>query len=416
MTTYSIEQQIPDSALVASSTITGRTIARAFKVTSNVTIHAIWYRSPQQSGALPTSVAVFQATTASAPSSGGSLVSGTSAPPTWSGAAGTGWVSTQMGDTVTLVPGNTYYVAVFYAGDGTNKWWASATDGAPSILFTGGVLWGGEVTNGPIVGLSSTDVGTNQQDTTNASATGIAYPNHSIGGAVDLGVDIEVTPVGGGTVNGVGAAHFGISAAASGTYSPPVGPVDGTAHAGFGLVAHATGQAVVPSTGHTPADTYVDIASSSLLALLNTVSLSLGGLGPESESLQVVDGMAVEYLSNYSVTLDGWTDWEQSWWTLGGMDRIEHFSLNLTVHVWQGNSDPASRRQEALSIVYAIRAALSAELALVQSGNGSFLGLPPAADVGITTGDPTQGPAAGSSGWGIDLAITIECNNITLIS
>lgn len=165
------------------------------------------------------------------------------------------------------------------------------------------------------------------------------------------------------------------------------------------------------STGY---NTYVGVASDNLITLLQGVSTTMGPVGPAGETLQVCDGMPVEFLSNYSVTLEGWSNWQQSWFSLGFFDRIETFDLNLLIHVWQGNVDAASRRTEALSIVNAIRVALYEQIQSVQQG-GSFLGCPGAADFAIITGDPVQGPASGSSGWGIDLSLVIHAENVTLI-
>lgn len=205
MTTYSLEKQAVTAGLVATSTLTGRTLARGFTVSAPAGMTGIWFRSASGAGALPTACCVFDAANTATP------VTGTlNSSPSWSGAAGSGWVKCTYDGTITLQVGHTYYVCVYYAGDGVNKWWSSATTWPSSL--GGGTPFATTVSNGPLNAL--VDNGTTPaigQDSSNPATTGIAYPNHLIQHNLDLGVDIEVNgapaPVSVGATVGFGSAN-----------------------------------------------------------------------------------------------------------------------------------------------------------------------------------------------------------------
>ncbi len=160
-------------------------------------------------------------------------------------------------------------------------------------------------------------------------------------------------------------------------------------------------------------DSTIPTAMSQLLTLFNTVATANSPFGPagQQSGIQVVDGVPIEYVANYMIVLKGFSNWKQNWWTTGqAFDRLEEYDLDCQIHCWQGDTDPNGRRTEAFTILAAIRSQLYTQL---QSGNG-ILGLPMSADAAIDSGDALQGPANGTSGWGIDLDFIIHVENATL--
>jgi hypothetical protein len=96
----------------------GYTLGTAFTLTQACTLDAIWHFSPSGSTALPTRCGIWNATTQTE-------VSGTdNSAPSWSGAAGSGWVSCSYTG-VTLPAGN-YVVSTFLAAE-TSPWFLAQT-------------------------------------------------------------------------------------------------------------------------------------------------------------------------------------------------------------------------------------------------------------------------------------------------
>lgn len=149
-------------------------------------------------------------------------------------------------------------------------------------------------------------------------------------------------------------------------------------------------------------------AMTNLLTLLQSAATAVGNLGPDATAIKVVDGMPIAFTSNYYIVLEGFSNWEQSWTTVGGdFQREEYYDLDCMIHCWHGTTDPPGRRAEAFQIMEAVRVQLYANLQL----NGA---LPQAADVAIHQGEMVQGPADGTSGWGVDLSFKIHAENILL--
>lgn len=162
-------------------------------------------------------------------------------------------------------------------------------------------------------------------------------------------------------------------------------------------------------------DTTVNTAIQEMLSIFTTISTDEGPYGPDDgtqQPIEVVDGSPVEYVSNYILSVTGMSGWEQEWWTVGGdLQRLEHYDLECQAHCWQGNSDPPTRRTEAFYLVNQVRAALYTQL---QPGSAGILGLPMGADAAIQTGELIQGPAEGTSGWGVDLNFIVHVQNVIL--
>lgn len=147
-----------------------------FSVSSNQAVYAIWHYSPATSTNLPTSVAVWDADT--------STLLTENLTPTWSGAAGSGWIFTSFPGTDVLVAGVNYFVATFQATALLN--WRMHT----AAYWTTGAGASG-ITNGPLSapGASASLIG---QGVT-AAGSSITLPTSS-GAGQNYWCDIEVGP------------------------------------------------------------------------------------------------------------------------------------------------------------------------------------------------------------------------------
>ncbi len=161
-----------------------QTFGNEFTLSESCTLDNIWYYSPPTVSptALPTICGIWNVSTEA-------VVSGTeNTSPSWSGAAGSGWVSCSYSG-VTL-PAGDYKVTVFTTGGSTNfyqeseLYWASPGAGASGI------------TAGPLSAPSNTTATTPGQGTYNHGGT-FTYPTTTDTGS-DAGqnrwVDVEVTP------------------------------------------------------------------------------------------------------------------------------------------------------------------------------------------------------------------------------
>jgi hypothetical protein len=175
MTTYRLfSGTVPT---VASGTAEG-THGIQFSVNVTVTLHAIWIYSPPGAIELPTACAVFEITGVGT----GTLVQENTSP-SWSGVAGSGWVSCAMGDTETLTPGNNYE-ACNYNPDG-NEWF-----GLTANYWTSGTGASG-ISNGPLNAPSNMSA-VNGQDSYVLATGGISMPVTSSDG-YNYWDDVEVT-------------------------------------------------------------------------------------------------------------------------------------------------------------------------------------------------------------------------------
>ena len=167
------------------------TLATEFTLSQSCTLNGIGFYSPSGATQLPTDCGIWLV-------SGQSLVSGTHlSSPSWSGAAGSGWVyATYTG--VTL-PAGDYKTSVFN-GAGTPALWAANT---ANYWNSGGPGQNG-ITVGPMTAPNLTNATSPGQGTYNQGLS-FAYPNSYTGGgfpAQTYWVDVLVTPAssgGGGT-------------------------------------------------------------------------------------------------------------------------------------------------------------------------------------------------------------------------
>jgi len=151
------------------------TLATEFTLAQACTLDDIWFYSPSGASALPTHCAIWNVASQT-------VVAGTdSASPTWSGAAGSGWVSCSYSG-LTLPVGD-YKVAVFNPG-GTA--WFTGTTG----YWSNGVAADG-ITAGPLTAPGNSNATSPGQSTYTAGSW--AYPQ-TAGSGENFWVDVEVTP------------------------------------------------------------------------------------------------------------------------------------------------------------------------------------------------------------------------------
>jgi hypothetical protein len=162
-----------------SSETAGYVLATEFQISQPCSLNNIWFYSGAGAGALPTRCAIWDVATQTA-------IAGTdSAAPSWSGPAGSGWVSCAYSG-VTL-PAGDYKVAVFYPG-GT-EWFFAQTN----YWGSGGPAANG-IVSGPLSAPGITGATAPGQSTYNPGSW--AYPlTYGTGGnGENFWVDVEVTP------------------------------------------------------------------------------------------------------------------------------------------------------------------------------------------------------------------------------
>lgn len=164
--------------LVASGSTSGFSLGTQFSVSQSVTLTGIWWYSNPSAVVLPTACALYNATT-------GTQIPGTlNSAPSWSGAAGSGWVKCTYDGTVVLTSGTNYVSVVFNIGGSTS--WYSQVNG---YWTSGGGSAG--ITSGTLTAPNSAGA-VNGQAVFIAAVSTIAFPNGTITG-FDFGVDVEVS-------------------------------------------------------------------------------------------------------------------------------------------------------------------------------------------------------------------------------
>ena len=195
-----------NSATVPDSSV-NYSVATEFELSQPCTLNKIWYYSPSGTAQLATSCRIWTITGAN---SGSSVVTQTS--PSWSGAAGSGWISCSFANTT--LPAGSYKVSV-YNGQASPDGW-SAKDATTNYWGTGGDGVNG-ITWGPLTapGLSTaslaykffggnpgqtppyTDGSTTEKgQCTFVNGTGDTYPYLYVDAlGQNYWLDVEVTPV-----------------------------------------------------------------------------------------------------------------------------------------------------------------------------------------------------------------------------
>jgi len=177
---YRLWPSLPRPLGTISDTAADYTLATEFTLSQSCTLDYIWFYSPPGASGLPTECGIYgQASQA--------LVSGThDSSPSWSGAAGSGWVSCSYSG-VTL-PAASYRVAVANA-DGTAGVWNDATIG----YFSTGP-GGAGISADPLSAPSEGSADSPGQGSYNAGGS-LTWPGtYDTGGAPSYWVDVQVTP------------------------------------------------------------------------------------------------------------------------------------------------------------------------------------------------------------------------------
>ena len=175
--TYRLWPGYPTLPGSLASDTAGYTLATEFKLSASCTLDNIWFYSASGASVLPTRCAIWSVDSQNE-------VSGTdNTSPSWSGAAGSGWVSCAYSG-VALSAGD-YKVAVFSPGgaqwfQGTPDYWTTGP-GADSI------------TAGPLTAPGASAATSPGQSTYNSGSWG--YPQtYATAGGENYWVDVEVTP------------------------------------------------------------------------------------------------------------------------------------------------------------------------------------------------------------------------------
>ena len=169
MATYTLFSQQATGGHNDSDT-TSQTLGVDFTVSTNVALTGIWQWSASGCTALPSTCAIWNVGT-------GLVVAGTqNNSPSWSGAAGSGWVKCSYDGSITLSSGITYTAAT----------WNGATGGAQWYGITA-TWWTGSITNGPLSCINQPDVYTEPAATFLRPA--------SLFGNYNIWIDVEVADI-----------------------------------------------------------------------------------------------------------------------------------------------------------------------------------------------------------------------------
>lgn len=166
-----------DFANFSLDTADNFTLGLEFSLSTASTINNIWFYSPATVTQLPTAVGVYQV-------SNTTLVA-TNSSPSWSGAAGSGWISAPL--TGSLSAG-TRYKAVVFNGAVTPAIWNPAAANYWSTGFGANGLVSGPITAPN--NATATSPGQNSYHLGNV----IHFPDTNVG-PFDYGLDIELTPL-----------------------------------------------------------------------------------------------------------------------------------------------------------------------------------------------------------------------------
>ena len=174
MAVYTLFGQ-PASPATLTSDATAYTMGVQFSVNvSGSTLTGIWFYSGTGATNLPATIALYAV-------SGTSLVH--SETPSWSGAAGSGWVRSSFASPPSLTASTNYKACVFYNPTGDN-WYSHTANYWDTGAGSGGI------TNGPLSAPNNAGASGGQDTFTQAGS--LSYPSSSFG-ASNYWVDPEVT-------------------------------------------------------------------------------------------------------------------------------------------------------------------------------------------------------------------------------
>lgn len=170
-----------DPVLGVSADTSHYSMGMQFSLSQATPLTGIWFYSGSGAAILPDGCVIYQIT---APNTG-SIVTGTlNSSPSWSGAAGSGWVKCSYPGTVTLASGTAYKVVIYNQGgadlySSTSNYWDSVGPGTSGL--TSGVM-----------SAPNNATGDGGQDSFNTAAGWPNYPASAFS-ASNYWIDVEVT-------------------------------------------------------------------------------------------------------------------------------------------------------------------------------------------------------------------------------
>ncbi len=174
---YRLYPNMNDAAGYTNDTANNFTLGMEFSLSQACTINNVWFYSPTGVTQLPTEIGIYQV-------SNTTLVASNSSP-TWSGAAGSGWMSAALTGSLAA---STNYKLVVLNGAGSPAIWNATT---ANYWSTG--YGGNGITAGPITAPNTSTATSPGQESYNLGAT-ITFPT-TYAGPYTYWLDIEVTPV-----------------------------------------------------------------------------------------------------------------------------------------------------------------------------------------------------------------------------
>lgn len=174
---YRLWPNLKDANNYTNDTANNFTLGMEFSLSQACTINNVWFYSPSGVTQLPTEIGVYAV-------SGPTLVASNAAP-SWSGAAGSGWISAALSGSLSS---GTNYKVVVLNGAGSPAIW----NGSLANYWSTGYGVNG-ITAGPITAPNTSTATSPGQDTYNLGAS-ITYPA-TYAGPFNYWVDVELTPV-----------------------------------------------------------------------------------------------------------------------------------------------------------------------------------------------------------------------------
>jgi hypothetical protein len=164
---------------VAAGDTTGFTLATEFQLSKSCTLDKIWFYSGPGAAALPTRCGIWSV-------SSQNIVSGTdNTSPSWSGAAGSGWVSCAYSGVA--LPAGDYKTAVFSGGG--SKWYQVTIN-----YWGGGGPGANGITAGPLTAPGLSGATSPGQGTYNPGSWAYPQTYGSASNGENFWIDVEVTP------------------------------------------------------------------------------------------------------------------------------------------------------------------------------------------------------------------------------
>jgi Domain of unknown function (DUF4082) len=181
---------IPDPPNRIADSPANFTLATEFGLSETCTLSRIWFYSPPGTSQLPSECGIWDVSTQN-------LVAGTdNSSPSWSGAAGSGWVYCDYSQADVMLSAGTNYKVAVVNGAASPEAWNSATI---NYWSTGGGSSG--VISGPLSAPNDTEATSPGQSTYNPGRA-FTYPaTYDTGGAPNYWVDVEVLPAAPPTVD-----------------------------------------------------------------------------------------------------------------------------------------------------------------------------------------------------------------------